>query len=178
MNPTRLLLRRLKCLLLIKYHRLRLVDHTAYISYGSHVSRDLVAAAYSYVGRGSMIGPGVTLGAYSMIGPRVMCVGDYHRFDIPAVPVIFSGRPPLRPTVIGRDVWIGAGSIILAGVEIGDGAIVAAGTVVTKGIPPCEIHAGTPNRKLRDRFPDSATKDRHLKAILEPPVQGIFAERR
>jgi acetyltransferase-like isoleucine patch superfamily enzyme len=107
-----------------------------------------------------------------------MCLGDDHRFDIPAIPIIFSGRPPLRSTRIGRDVWIGAGSIVLAGVEIGDGSIVAAGTVVTKNIPACEIHGGAPNRKIRDRFLDARDRDRHLQALLEPPVAGEFAERR
>ncbi|QJT85447.1 hypothetical protein HHJ45_09040 [Escherichia coli] len=37
-------------------------------------------------------------------------------------------------TYIGKDAWIGAGSIILSGVNIGSGAIVAAGSVVTKKI--------------------------------------------
>jgi acetyltransferase-like isoleucine patch superfamily enzyme len=178
MKRARLMLRGLKCLLLINYYRLRRVDHTAYMAYGSLISRDLVAGAYSYIGYGSMIGPGVTLGAYSMLGPRVMCFGDDHRFDIPTVPIIFSGRPSLRPTLIGRDVWVGAGSIVLSGVEIGDGAIVAAGTVVTKNIPPCEIHGGIPNRRIRDRFANSADRERHLQALLGPPVQGEFAKRR
>lgn len=167
-----------KCRLLIVYYRLKHVHSTAYMAYGSYISRDLVAHEFSYVGLGSMIGPGVSIGAYSMLGPRVMCLGDDHRYDVPGTAIIFSGRPSLRPTQIGRDVWIGAQSVILAGVEIGDGAIVAAGSIVSKSIPPFEIHGGIPNHKIRDRFADPLDRDRHLEYLRRPPVRGNFPERR
>ena len=175
MSNFRLFFRYLKCWLLLKYHRLKHVHRTAYIAFGAEVSRDLIAEAFTYVGKNSMVGPKVSLGAYSMLGPNVLCVGDDHRFDIPAVPCIFSDRPVLRPTKIGRDVWIGAGAIIMSGVEIGDGAIVAAGSVVTKSIPSCEIHAGIPNRKIKDRFTTHTEKMLHLEEISKPPRQGSYA---
>jgi acetyltransferase-like isoleucine patch superfamily enzyme len=178
MKRLRLILRGLKCLLLVKYYRLKHVDSTAYIMYGSHISRDLVAKEYTFIGEGSMIGRRVSIGAYTMLGPCVMCLGDDHRYDVPGVPSIFSGRPTLRPIVIGRDVWIGARSTILSGVEIGDGAIVAAGTVVSKNIPPCEIHGGIPNRKIKDRFGSLADKQRHLEFLRKSPTLGNFAEGR
>ncbi len=174
----RLALRGMKCSLLIRYYRLPHADSTAYIMYGSKISRDLVVAKYSFIGEGSMIGRNVSIGAYSMLGPCVMCLGDDHRYDVPGVPTIFSGRPSLRSIVIGRDVWIGARSIILSGVEIGDGAIVAAGTVVSKNIPPCEIHGGIPNRKIKDRFDDPAHTQRHLEFLQKPATLGTFAEGR
>jgi acetyltransferase-like isoleucine patch superfamily enzyme len=40
----------------------------------------------------------------------------------------------------------------MAGIRIGRGAIVASGAVVTKDVPPYEIHAGIPARKIGDRF--------------------------
>ena len=39
-----------------------------------------------------------------------------------------------EPIRIGKNVWIGAGSIILKGVTIGDGAVIGAGTLVTKDV--------------------------------------------
>lgn len=39
------------------------------------------------------------------------------------------------PVVIGKNVWIGAGCIILRGVTIGDNSIIAAGTLVAKDVP-------------------------------------------
>jgi acetyltransferase-like isoleucine patch superfamily enzyme len=170
-------LRALKCQLLIKYYGLKHVHATAYIAYGSYISRDLVAAEYSYIGLGAMIGPQVSIGAYTMLGPGVMCIGDDHRFDLPGVPTIFAGRPRLRPTRVGRDAWIGARCVVLSGVAIGDGAIVAAGTVVSRDVPPCEVHGGVPNRKLKDRFVDPAAREMHLAFLREAPRRGTFSER-
>jgi acetyltransferase-like isoleucine patch superfamily enzyme len=56
------------------------------------------------------------------------------------------------PVIIGNDVWVGAGAIILSGVKIGDGAIVGAGSVVTHDVPPYCIVAGNPARIVRLRF--------------------------
>ncbi len=57
--------------------------------------------------------------------------------------------------VIGNDVWIGGGSIILRGVVIGDGAIVAAGSVVTRDVEPYSIVGGVPAKLIKMRFNDS-----------------------
>jgi lipopolysaccharide transport system ATP-binding protein len=55
--------------------------------------------------------------------------------------------------VIGNDVWIGMGAIIVPGVCIGDGAVVAAGSVVTHHVLPYEIVGGAPARHIKMRFP-------------------------
>jgi putative colanic acid biosynthesis acetyltransferase WcaF len=47
--------------------------------------------------------------------------------------------------------WVGAKSVVCPGVEIGECAIAAAGSVVTRSIPPYEIHAGNPARFIRHR---------------------------
>jgi len=56
-----------------------------------------------------------------------------------------------KPVVIERDVWIGAGVVILKGVRIGEQAIVAAGAVVTKDVAPRAIVGGVPARVIGDR---------------------------
>ena len=58
----------------------------------------------------------------------------------------------MKKVVIGHDVWIGHGAIILPGVSIGHGAVVAAGAVVAKDVAPYDIVAGVPARVLRKRF--------------------------
>lgn len=50
--------------------------------------------------------------------------------------------------VIGNDVWIGAGAIILPNVTVGTGALIGAGAVVTKNIEPYTKVAGVPAKKI------------------------------
>jgi phosphonate metabolism protein (transferase hexapeptide repeat family) len=57
--------------------------------------------------------------------------------------------------VIGHDVWIGHGAIILPGVSIGHGAVIGAGTVVTKDVEPYAVTAGVPAKRIKWRFPKS-----------------------
>ncbi len=56
--------------------------------------------------------------------------------------------------VIGHDVWIGHGAIILPGVKIGHGAVVAAGAVVTKDVAPHTVVAGVAAKTIKRRFPE------------------------
>ncbi|HXJ71426.1 MAG TPA: acetyltransferase, partial [Candidatus Dormibacteraeota bacterium] len=64
--------------------------------------------------------------------------------------------------------------ILLAGVRIGRGAIVAAGAVVTREVPPYEIHAGVPARKIRDRFATETDRQLHDKMLDEPARRRDF----
>jgi phosphonate metabolism protein (transferase hexapeptide repeat family) len=55
--------------------------------------------------------------------------------------------------VIGHDVWIGHGAIVLPGHTVGDGAVIAAGSIVTKDVAPYIIVGGNPARPIRQRLP-------------------------
>jgi len=59
------------------------------------------------------------------------------------------------PVVIGHDVWVGAGSIILSGVKIGNGAIIGANSTVTKDIPAYSVVGGSPARVIDYRFSET-----------------------
>ncbi len=66
-------------------------------------------------------------------------------------------------TIIGDDVWIGYGSIIMSGVKIGDGSIIAAGSVVTKDVEAYSIYGGNPAKKIKDRFPNKEELNEHIR---------------
>lgn len=165
---------------LMSYRRTRYglkhVHKTFYSEDCKRLSRDLVAHEYSFCGPECTVGPKVELGAYVMLGPRVMIVGDDHLFDKPGVPTIFSGRPIKRETKIERDAWLGAGSIIMAGVTVGRGSIVAAGAIVTKDIPAYEIHAGVPAKKIKDRFDNEEDRNTHDAMLDQEPFMGEFCK--
>ncbi len=78
-------------------------------------------------------------------------------------------------TVVGNDVWIGAGVTIMPGVHIGDGAIIAARSVVTKEVAPYTIVGGNPARLIRKRFDDELTDYLLRIKWWDWPPEKIFA---
>ena len=52
--------------------------------------------------------------------------------------------------IIGDNVWIGGGSIILPGITIGDNTTIGAGSVVTKDVPANVLALGNPCRVMRN----------------------------
>jgi acetyltransferase-like isoleucine patch superfamily enzyme len=86
---------------------------------------------------------GVMIGANSLVAMHCCILSSNHALS-PFGVDIRSQPDSLRPTRIGRDVWLGARVTVLGGVTIGDGCIVGAGSVVTKDLPPGAIAFGTP----------------------------------
>lgn len=64
----------------------------------------------------------------------------------------------VEPVIIGNDVWIGYGCIVLPGVNIGAGAVIGAGSVVTKDIPSNCMAAGNPCIVRKTELNDSKLK--------------------
>jgi acetyltransferase-like isoleucine patch superfamily enzyme len=54
--------------------------------------------------------------------------------------------------VIGNDVWIGTGAIILQNSVIGDGSIIGAYSVVRGTVAPYSVVIGNPVQEIRKRF--------------------------
>ncbi|MFI8579143.1 CatB-related O-acetyltransferase [Ectopseudomonas khazarica] len=108
-------------------------------------------------------GATLRIGAYTSIAEQVeIFLGGHHRSDwvttypFPAMideAADVSGYAFSRgDVVIGSDVWLCTGAMILSGVSIGDGAVVAAGAVVSRDVEPYSIVAGNPARHVRWRF--------------------------
>lgn len=132
----------------IIYPRNRLIlgdmaaNQNANITIGDHV---LINVGGYLSGEG-----GLTIGDYALIGPNTCILSAGHRYDDPTIPIQKQGLTYGRIT-IGRDAWIGGGSVILQGVVIGEGAVVGAGTVVCGDVPPRAVVVGNPGRIIKYR---------------------------
>ena len=138
------------------------------------VLRNCKLGMASYVGVNTKLEK-VDMGRYCSIGPNVRVVLGAHPVDtfVSTFPAFFSTRKQAGfsfvkddkyeefkyadrekkyAVVIGNDVWIGDGAVLLQGIKIGDGAIVAAGAVVTKNVPPYAVVAGVPAKVIKYRF--------------------------
>lgn len=169
MNIIRKLGRHVKRWYYVHRYHLKHVHPTFYMAGKSFVPSDLVAGAYSYIGPYCILYRGLEIGAYTMLANNVSVIGGDHDFKKPGVPMIFAGRETPQKTVVGKDCWIGAHSIIITGVRIGDGAIIAAGSVVTKDVEPYTIYGGVPAKKIKDRFSTSDERKLHQKFLELPP---------
>ncbi|WP_327256005.1 CatB-related O-acetyltransferase [Streptomyces sp. NBC_01244] len=100
-------------------------------------------------------------------GVRFLMNGANHRMDGPSTfpfPImgaswadhfdLLAGLPGRGDTVVGNDVWIGYGAMVMPGVRIGHGAIVAAGAVVVDDVPDYGIVGGNPATLIRTRHTD------------------------
>jgi maltose O-acetyltransferase len=99
----------------------------------------------------------VTIGSDTMFGPAVQIYTATHPLGYRERR---AGLEAGKPIVIGSDVWVGGGAILLPGVTIGSRSVIGAGSVVTKDVPEGVFAAGNPCRVIRTLEPG------------ESPLQG------
>jgi len=116
-----------------------------------------------FMGEGTFANPGllvvntmddearITIGERVSIAPGVILVTD----SAPTNSPLLQNHPQVRdrmikraPILIGDDVWIGAGAVVLPGVRVGEGAIIGAGAVVIADVPAFAVVAGVPARTV------------------------------
>jgi acetyltransferase-like isoleucine patch superfamily enzyme len=98
---------------------------------------------------------GIEIGDDVMIGPRVSLITSGHPLD----PNQRRKQIVAAPIVIHRNVWLGAGAMVLQGVTVGEDSVVAAGAVVTRDVPPGTLVAGVPAQVLRPMSADDRPAD-------------------
>lgn len=153
------------------------------IGRGVHAGRGVVLWAKSqltigvncYIGRGSQIECDAEIGHNVIMANQVAFVGRYdHNYQQVGTPTRlakqirdddYDWKGLGKKVVVGDDVWIGYGAIILSGVTIGEGSIVASGSVVTKNVLPYTIVGGNPAKPITRRFEDDWERDMHRLAI-------------
>ena len=126
-----------------------------------------------YIGKYSQIECDAVIGNDVMLANFVALVGRHdHNYMEIGVPTRLS--KPIRSrgydwkglnekVVIGDDVWIGYGAIVLSGTKIGRGSIIAAGSVVTSDVEPYSIYGGNPAVKIKNRFLTEEDREEHIR---------------
>ena len=98
----------------------------------------------------------IVIGNNALIAPNVQIYTAFHptsakeRFGEPREDGSFVFcKTQTAPVIIGDNVWIGGGAIILPGVTIGNNVVIGAGSIVTKDIPDDVVACGNPCRVIR-----------------------------
>lgn len=92
----------------------------------------------------------IKIGNYVHTGANVMMFAFNHSIDDLEIPSKLQDYYDADIN-IADDVWIGAGTVIVAGVTIGKGCVIGSNSVVTRDIPPYSIAAGVPAKVIRSR---------------------------
>jgi len=112
-------------------------------------TRDTEIGNRCTIGVGSWIG-WARLGDDVMSGNHVTILsgGKQHAYSDLSRP-IRQQKGEKRQIIIGNDVWIGSGAIIMS--DISEGTVIGAGSIVTKIHPKQSVIAGNPARILKKR---------------------------
>jgi lipopolysaccharide O-acetyltransferase len=111
-----------------------------------------------------IIGKHVLIDDYSFISShKLISIGDNVMIAAACYIVDFNHEYPLSSCegrlkessyrggkiIIGKNVWIGAHTVVLPGVSIGNGAVIGAGSIVTKSIPSYSVAVGNPAKVIK-----------------------------
>lgn len=91
---------------------------------------------------GVQLWDGVTIEDNVFIGSNVTFTNDKY-------PRSKNEKWQLEKTIVRRGASIGAGAVVLCGIEIGENAMIGAGSVVTKSVPSGELWVGNPAKCVK-----------------------------
>jgi len=102
----------------------------------------------SIIGIGNVIIGPVTIGHHVMLAQHVVLSGLNHGYQDVSLPPS-KQSVSCKQITINDAVWIGANSVVTAGVTIGKHSVIGAGSVVTRDIPAYSVAVGNPARVIK-----------------------------
>ncbi|MEA2213615.1 MAG: hypothetical protein QOF83_3563 [Solirubrobacteraceae bacterium] len=125
----------------------------AHVMAGARIGADCNICDHTFIEGDVIVGDRVTIksGVFLWNGLRVgddVFIGPQATFTNDPFPRSRHDFECL-PTVLERGASIGAGAVLLPGVQVGEHAMVGAGSVVTRDVPPGAVVVGNPARVLR-----------------------------
>jgi acetyltransferase-like isoleucine patch superfamily enzyme len=116
---------------------------------------DVILKDGASIGIGSIVMGPVFIGEGSACSQNCFISGQSHHYEDVSKNFLRQGIQTGQ-VVIGKNVWIGANSVILPGVKIGDNSVIGAGSIITEDVPAYSVVAGNPARIIKKY--DSKTK--------------------
>lgn len=92
----------------------------------------------------------ISIGSNVQVGEYTSIRDTTHRYDRLDVPMKIAGDTS-KPIIIGNDVWIGRGCMILPGAVIENGVVIGANSVVRGHLFANKIYGGVPVKFIKDR---------------------------
>lgn len=120
------------------------IEPPFYVDYGTNIKPE--GAFYANYNTTILDCSEVRLGDGVLFGPNISIYCGTHSVSVKERKLALERSLPVS---IGKDTWVGGGTIIMAGVNIGQGCTIGAGSVVTRNIPDWSVAAGSPCRVLR-----------------------------
>lgn len=111
------------------------------------IGRDCAVSSFNHISTGIQA---VKIGDFVRLGPNVTILGVTRDFKASGVRVMEQNSIH-GEVVVGDDVFIGAGAVVLPGCRIGKGAVVGANSVINKDVPGNTIVAGVPAKPIGTR---------------------------
>ena len=127
----------------------------------SHIRLEATIGPFAHIRPGSDVGPAAKVGNFVEVkksklsegvkASHLSYLGDSEigrdtNIGAGTITCNYDGKKKHK-TRIGRDVFVGSNTALVAPVTVGDGALIAAGSVITKGVPPGALGVGRVRQK-------------------------------
>ena len=109
---------------------------------------DVILKDGASIGIGSIVIGPVLIGEGSVCSQNCFISGQSHHYEDVSKNFLRQGVET-EQVVIGKNVWIGANSVILPGVKIGNNSVIGAGSAVIKDVPPYSVAVGNPAKIIK-----------------------------
>ncbi len=119
----------------------------AHLRKGAYLCRHVHMGNFGEV-KNSRLGPGVKMGHFSYLGDAE--IGQDTNIGAGTITCNFDIYRRKNKTTIGKGVFIGSDTMLVAPVKIGEGSVTAAGSVVTRDVPPHSLAMGVPAKVVRE----------------------------
>lgn len=109
---------------------------------------DVTIGDKTIIGIGSVVIGPVAIGNNVLIAQNIVMSGLNHGYEDINLPPS-EQDVTCKQIIINDNVWIGANSVITAGVTLGKHCVIGAGSIVTKSIPEYSVAVGNPAKIIK-----------------------------